>query len=189
MSKKIIYKIKDLKDAKWFKDNNIKFLYYYPINTYFELNSLIELGAEYAIISAPLSLDLKRVKKIAQDKIKLRLVPNVAYDAYIPKENGIIGQWVRPEDVDLYEEYIYIFDFENLNSRKQEQALFDIYKNKKWNGNLKYLITNLNYDIDNKALDILGEKRINCGMRCQIDKKCNLCYNIFNMINNLEKRK
>ena len=54
------------------------------------------------------------------------MTPNIAYYGYIPRENGIIGFWVRPEDVSYYEPYIDVFEFEDCDI-KREQALYRVY--------------------------------------------------------------
>jgi hypothetical protein len=105
------------------KSNNIKFYLNYPITTFYDLQSLYKLGAEYALIDSPLVQDIKEASKIG---IKLRVVPNVAYYAFIPKDNGVCGSWIRPEDLELYESYIDVIEFEDCDIKK-EQALYRIY--------------------------------------------------------------
>ena len=88
--------IYNLKEINWFKERKIKFYYGYPISTYYDMQGLMNIGVEYIKIVAPLTFDMDTLSSL---DIKFRMVPNVAYDAYIPRENGICGQWVRPEDV------------------------------------------------------------------------------------------
>ena len=115
--------IYNLSYSQWFKTKEIKFYYSYPINTYYDMQGLIDLGVEYILITAPLTFKVDILKK---HEVKFRMVPNVAYDAYIPRQNGICGQWVRPEDITHYENGIYVFEFENVNL-EQERTMFDIY--------------------------------------------------------------
>ena len=74
---------------------------------------------------APLTFHMSWLGK--QD-MKFRMVPNVAYDAYIPRYDGICGQWVRPEDVHVYEQYVNTFEF-ITDSLEKERTLLKIYKN------------------------------------------------------------
>ena len=68
---------------------------------------------------------------------------NLAFDAYIPRKNGIYGTWIRPEDVKVYEEWIDVLEFITTDL-KQEATLLNIYKdNGYWPGNLNLLFTNL----------------------------------------------
>ena len=153
--------IYNLKEINWFKIRNIKFYYGYPVSSYYDVRGLVDIGVEYIKIIAPLTFSMKTLKNI---NTKFRMVPNVAYDAYIPRNNGIYGQWVRPEDVQWYEEGIYIFEFEDANLDK-EKTLYHIYaENKEWKGNLNLLLTNLNINADNRAIpEEIGEIRANCG--------------------------
>lgn len=172
----------DISIINWLKTNNIKFYYKYPVNTFFDLNELINLGSEYAVITIPLTFQMNLLENLP---IKLRMVPNVAYSSYIPRKNGIYGQWVRPEDVKYYEN-IYVFDFENVDLI-EEKTLLHIYKdNQNWPGNLNHLFTNFNLDIDNRGvLEDIGKKRSVCGQRCQINHICDYCKTALNFSNTI----
>ena len=96
--------------------------------------------------------------------IPIRLCANLAYDAYIPRENGICGSWIRPEDIEVYSKWVDTIEFITDDLGK-EATLLHVYKeNKFWPGNLNLLITNLNYNIDNRGIpEEFGEIRTNCG--------------------------
>jgi hypothetical protein len=165
----------DLATAQQCKSNGIKFFWGYPINTYYELQSLLKLEPCYLYLGAPLCFDLPRVKEITD--IPIRLIPNVAYDGYIPRDNGVCGQWIRPEDVKHYEPYVNALEFITDNLEK-ERTLLHIYKdNQNWPGNLNLLLTNFGVNIDNRALpDELGPIRIRCGQRCMSNGACHYCH-------------
>ncbi len=170
---KFIVRLKNFEDIEWYKTNHIKFYYKYPVSTFYDVQGLINLGVEYITIMAPLTFQMNKLKKL---NAKFRMVPNVAYDAYILRKNGIFGQWVRPEDVQYYEEGIYVFDFEDADLQK-EKTLLSVYRDKKkWNGNLNLLISNLNHNVDNRSiLPETGRMRSNCGQRCQESGTCHFC--------------
>lgn len=172
-----IYNLNNLDILNWLKFNNIKFYYGYSINSFYDVRGLINLGVEYIKIHAPLTFNMEQLSKM---NCKFRMTPNVAYDAYIPRENGVCGQWVRPEDVQYYEDGIYVFEFENVNL-EQERTLYNVYAEQKvWNGNLYFLITNLNIQADNRGLpDDIGQIRSNCGQRCMQTGTCHLCETAF----------
>lgn len=155
------------------KDFGIKFYYGYPISTFYELRGLQDLGVEYIFIQEPLSFEMEKLSKI---DMKFRMVPNIAYAAYIPRKDGLHGQWVRPEDIKYYEDGIYVFDFEDANLEK-ERTLFHIYaENGCWPGNLNLLLTNFGINIDNRLFPAdFGEHRSNCGQRCQSRGTCHYC--------------
>ena len=106
------------------------------------MNGVIAFDPCYIILAAPLCFDLKKVK--AKTQIPIRLCPNLAFDAYIPRANGICGSWIRPEDVEIYEEWVDTLEF-ITDDLSKESTLFHIYaENKVWPGNLNLLLTNFN---------------------------------------------
>lgn len=178
---KLIVALSTLSKANFCKINNIKFYLNYPITTFYDLQALYNLGAEYALIDSPL---VQNIKKASEIGIKLRVVPNVAYYAIIPRENGVCGSWIRPEDLYLYEDYISAIEFEDCDIKK-EQALYRIYfEQKSWPGDLKTIITNLNYPGVNRMIpNELAEKRMSCGQRCMFDSRCKLCFRYLDLAN------
>lgn len=164
----------------------IKFYWSYPCFTWYELRSLIALEPCYITLNAPLSFELDKIQQATN--IPVRLCPNLAYDAYIPRENGIYGTWVRPEDTEVYGAYVDVFEFE-AEDLNREAALLHIYKdNKEWPGNLNLLITNLNYNIDNRSIDEdLANKRVKCGQRCMRTETCHLCETCFKLGNKIRE--
>ena len=185
LSKNFCCCIYNLHEAHWFKTRQIKFYYGYPINSFYDIKDLMKLGVEYIKITAPLTFENKILQRY---DMKFRMVPNVAYDAYIPRENGIYGQWVRPEDVKYYKG-VYIFEFEDANLDK-ERTLYDIYNRGIWNGNINLLITNLNMHADNRILpDDIGEIRSNCGQRCMRNGTCHYCETAFGFEKAIRKYK
>ena len=172
----LILALADLKLAGECYVNQIKFYWVYPITTWYELRGIVELNPCYLFLGAPLSFSLSKVKECTD--IPIRLCANLAYDAYIPRKEGICGQWIRPEDVDTYGAYVSAIDFVT-NSLDSEKTLLDVYKfDKTWPGNLNLIITNLNYNVDNRLIpEDLGATRMNCGQRCMDRGTCHLCDN------------
>lgn len=167
--------------------NNIKFYYGYSIDSFYDIQGLIDLGVEYIRIHGALTFNIEALSRF---DCKFRMVPNVAYDAYIPRKDGICGQWVRPEDVQFYENGIYVFEFEDADLEK-ERTLYNIYAEQKvWNGNLYFLITNLNVHADNRGLpDDFGQIRSNCGQRCMRSGTCHYCNTCFTFEKTIRKNK
>lgn len=178
--------LNNLSEASWFQQNKVPFYYGYSVNTFYELTALEALGASCVKIAAPLTHCVKSLKNY---KCEIRCVPNVAYDAYIPRHDGTIGGWVRPEDVQYYEEGIDVFEFEGNINLSQERTLWKVYISRKWPGNLNALITNLNKDIENSGLpDDFGQIRANCKQKCAENKNCHFCETAFNLSKMLERK-
>lgn len=167
--------------------HNVKFYWAYPITSYYELRGILNLNPYYIFLGAPLCFDLETVQSITG--VYIRLVANVAYDAYIPREDGICGQWIRPEDVKYYEPYVNALEFNGVDLAA-ERTLLHVYKdNQNWPGNLNLLLKNLNYNIDNRALpDEIGPIRIRCGQRCMRNGACHYCHSAFKFADALRKK-
>ena len=111
----------------------------------------------YILLGPPLSFDLDNVKKKTKE-VPLRMVCNVARPSYLADSSspGICGQYIRPEDMGVYEKYIDIIEFGNVDGdMKKERTLLHIYKdNQSWPGNLNILINGLNRDVDNPIIPV-----------------------------------
>ena len=176
-----VLNVRSVNEALIAKENNIKFMLNYEATSCWDLEGLVNLGAEYAYVGIPLFFDLKSA---ANYNIKLRAVPTIAYNHALPHENGIYGQWIRPEDVELYEEYIDVLEFEHCEI-KREQTLYTVYaEDKKFNTRLDILVQDLGSNAINRLIPPdLAEARISCRQKCKTGSSCKLCYNILSLAN------
>lgn len=173
---KFICACETLTQLLWCGDLGIKKYYDFPITSYYDLNAVKDLGVEYALISIPLCFDLPTVKDF---HIPIRMVPNIAYDRYLLHDTGICGQWIRPEDVPVYEEYVETLEF-RAESVAKEETLYHVYaENGYWPTDLSTLIDDLDFPCENSAIpaDVI-EARIKCKHACQTGR-CHLCENAF----------
>ena len=115
--------------------------------------------------------------KVKSLGIPVRAVANVAYNDGLPREDGVCGVWIRPEDVETYEPYVSVIEFEDADPRK-ERALYRLYAEKKrWPGDLGMIITNFNHlGVNRLILPEVAEKRLNCAQKCQSGSACKICY-------------
>ena len=160
---------------------NLRYFYAIPVSTLHELKALVDYGCCDARIDAPLT---HMLDKASQYKITLRMTPNVAYYKYIPHSDGVIGSWVRPEDVELYEPFVDIFEFEDCDKVK-EQSLYNTYAiHKKWPGSVNNLISNLDYQGTNRLIPRdFTELRLMCGQKCLSGSPCRTCYVFMDLAN------
>lgn len=167
--------------------HNYPWYWAYPVDTWYELNGLLQNGVSQIIVGDNLFFDIERAYLICKASgVTLRIIPNLAFDGYIPRQNGITGAYIRPEDLNLYAPYVEVCEFFATNL-SQEHALFEIYKRGKWNGNLNLIITNLNFNIDNRLItEDFGQNRLNCRHLCA-KNMCSLCPQMFNFIARMEK--
>ena len=165
----------DLSYGKDATKHGIKFYWGYPILSFYELRGLVPFGPCYLLLGAPLYFDLTKVHR-ASGGIPVRLCANAAYDTYIPRENGVCGTWIRPEDVEVYEIWVSALEF-ITETLKQEATLLHVYKdNGNWPGNLNLLLTNFGVNVDNRIIpEEIGSTRANCGQRCMVNGSCHFC--------------
>ena len=109
------------------------------------------------------------------------MIPNLAHLDGYPREDGIVGSWFRPEDVDAYSVYVDTIEF-GLQPERREQVLFRLYsKDKKWPGDLGRIVQDLNSLGNNGMIDSkFSQRRMNCGMTCAYGG-CSLCYDLMKL--------
>lgn len=172
-SHRLVCCLNSLAEVNWFKEHKVPFYYGFPVSSYYDLKALDELGVEYVRIAPPLTHSMQFIGFFG---CEIRAVPNVAFDAYIPRQDGVVGGWIRPEDIQYYEESIDVFEFEGNLNLNQEKTLWDIYKRGRWSDDLNILITNLKVSIPNDGLDKdFGSARAICQQRCMQSGNCHFC--------------
>lgn len=193
----IVIAVEDTRMIETAKDLGYKTFWSYPAATFWELRSLIALGVNEILLDAPIFFDLPKVKNICGPGIELRVVVNKCYNGYMPRENGICGTYIRPEDIETYSAYIDHFEFDSKDSIKKEYALYRIYvEDKNWPGNLNTLLINFGVDVDNRGFEVIpyenddkkffAHRRMTCGQKCQGISNCNFCNSTINFINQLQ---
>ena len=172
-------KMEDLQNA-----DQAGYRYYYgiPLHSAYELNIVASKKVEYVCIDAPLFFKMDYVK--SQGK-PVRIVANIAYKDALPRENGVAGVWVRPEDLnDTYAEYIAAIEFEEVEIEKEE-LLFRVFaEDHEWRQDLKLIINGLRVDGSNRLISKrVAENRLNCGQRCEEGGSCRICYRELELAN------
>lgn len=173
---RLIVALSDMEDVSLCNQFGIKFFYGFPSSTFEELQALKDLGVCYFKLAAPLFFQLPDVKNLG---VPIRTTANKSRwnDLVL---TGIFGTWIRPEDVEYYEEYIDIIDF-FYSTSEQESVLYEVYKSGLWNGRLNEIVFDLNYPkVSNGLLHSdFTKQRISCGQSCQKNGKCNICLKSF----------
>lgn len=158
---------------------NIKWFLLNGCYTWDMLNECIKFGVSDVYITNELGFDIKNVKSFCdRNNVKVRVYPNIAQTSAILLTLGTYESfYIRPEDVDLYENYVDIFEF-FLNEEK-ERVLYEIYEDRGWRGDIDQLILNLvhvNGARNNYIPTIFGYSRLDCRKRC-IYGDCQICMN------------
>lgn len=193
----IIIAVEDTSLIQEVKDLGYKVFWSYPAATYWELQGLLDLGVDQVLLDAPLYFDLPNVKRICGNT-EIRLVVNKCMNGYMRRKDGVCGTYVRPEDVEVYEPFVAHMEFDVDDSLQKEYTLYNIYaKNKNWPGDLNILLTYLNKSVDNRGFETIpndendeksfAHRRLTCKQKCQSASACNFCYEMFNLINAIDK--
>ena len=176
---------------KYLIDKNIAFYLEIFVSSWDGLVALIELGVSEVFISNQLAFDLERVSLYCRDKnIKVRVIPNIAQAEGMAsvQRDTFKSFFIRPEDLDYYENLIDTLEICALNTAR-ESVVYDVYKNREWLGDLKDLIEGLDVSVYSKNIPpMFGEKRVFCQKRCY-QSRCNLCDNILTLAEELKSNK
>ena len=154
----------------------------YPVESFSEAKALINNGSEAIRIGSPLFF---KIAEVAALQTQVRLVPNEPWLSVVPRDNGICGQWIRPEDLHYYDELLEnaVVEFDNCRIA-EEEALYRIYAEEhSFSGSIDYIIHNIGSEALNRLMpENLGPTRLHCGHRCQNSTPtCRVCPNAFKL--------
>lgn len=164
------------------KELGFKAYFLMPISTFHELKYLVNnIGVNAVILNEPLFFDMDAV---AEFGVPVRAIANCANPVGLPYPDGVIGTWIRPEDVEAYEPYIDTIKFKS-DTLDEERALYRIYaQQKKWPGDLGFIVKDLNYPGVNRMFPPdIAKARLNCRQNCTRNGACRLCYRSLELAN------
>jgi len=161
---------------------NIPYYEEAPCLNWERFNYLIKEGVSDINISGPLGFEMSRVKRVLDyldRKVQIRVTPN-KIENLDKNTDSLIGFFIRPEDVEVYEDFVDVLEFEGL---EHQDTFFSIYaKEKCFIGKLNQCIYNFLQPIDNKGLiSLFGKRRRDCGRQCLSGGRCHRCYDLANL--------
>ena len=175
-------------------DNYRKNKYYFnmPVKNIGDIYNAIDLEVDEVYISGDLAFVLPQAKELLDFRnIKIRAFPNICQKEWNGKTpSAFKGFFIRPENVDLYANYIDTLEFYGLDNEQKQNVLYETYAiEKRWYGPIKEIIIGLDdCDIDNRfIIPRFAQKRINCGRSCLYNNKCQLCDIIVALSNTLKQ--
>ena len=174
-----------LHNMKWFLINGCY--------TWDMLKECIDFGVTDVYITNELGFDIKNVKSFCdKNNIKVRAYPNIAQtSAQLLTLGNYKSFYIRPEDVELYEKYINIFEF--FPNEEKERVLYEIYENREWRGDIHQLILNLPFSRNlgarnNYIPTIFGYSRLDCKKKC-VYGNCQICDNCITAAQSIKERR
>ena len=156
-----------------FKEKEIPVFFSTMVHSWDVLTGLVNMGVSDIYIVEELGFELVSVAAVLHERgIQIRCYPNVAQSAH-PDVPDIKKFFIRPEDVELYEQYVDVFEFYGDNNN----LYYKIYaKDKKWFGDLSEIIFNFNKNLDSRCVvPQFAEVRSRCGKKCMKGSSCRIC--------------
>lgn len=168
---------------------NIKFYEAKPCLDWERMDYLLKEGVSDLNLSGPLAFELGNVKRVLNmmgRKVQIRVTPNKVQNIH-SETDSLVGFFIRPEDVELYEGYVDVLDFEGL---EHQDTFYSIYAEQKmFIGQLNQCIYDFKGQVDNKGLiTLFGERRRNCCRECLKGGRCRRCYSLADLAKPMGER-
>ena len=165
----------------------LKVPYYtgYLVTNFEQLNHLCECGVSDVYIGEEICFDLARVSRVCMRyKVETRTFPNVG-QASIKSTPALKKFFIRPEDVEVYEDYIDILEFWGPEDR--QETLRGIYEKREWFGDLRDLILDFNLSFDSRCImPGFAIARKNCERKCMKGGACTICDRVLSISEKLK---
>lgn len=184
--KNIIVSFKEIEDLSAYAKTNGagRRMYKHPVSSWNLINLLHALGCESILITEPLIFKKDQlVKHIIEERgMKIRINPTFVRPGIMTEDKDdleICHSWILPQFINLYEDFIDVFDLSDCGGEMRENTLFEIYANVgEYQQSMRHLFMNFNENIPAAFADESWvKKRLNCGQVCQISKsRCHYCY-------------
>ena len=156
-----------------FKEKGVPVFFSTMVHSWDELIGLANMGVSDIYIVEELGFELASAAAVLHERgIQIRCYPNVAQSAH-PDVPDIKKFFIRPEDVELYEQYVDVFEFYGDNNN----LYYKIYaKDKKWFGDLSEIIFHFDKSLDSRCVvPQFAEVRSRCGKKCMKGSPCRIC--------------
>lgn len=148
------------------------------------LQFILSLNPSEVYITNILGFDLPNVKKACAG-VKIRVYANVAQAAW----NGLPAIkkfFIRPEDVQIYEQYVDSIEF--IGDAPIQEVCYKAYSRGSWHGDLSEIIIGLGDSLDSRRLpQYFGILRADCKKRCLMGGRCSSCRSMVNFAQRMEK--
>lgn len=185
----IAAKIKDDENViNLFKDNNIPFFFDKFASNFEMAYGMAKSGVSDIYVVEELGFRMESLAYLKEKfGVKIRVFPNMAQSARKSAIPSIQRFWIRPEDTELYEKYVDVFEFISEDTTRLS-VVYEIYKQRQWLGNLNDLILDFQEPIvPNTGIDPeFGLARLNCGKKCLVER-CFVCPRVVSLAEAFDK--
>lgn len=158
------------------REANIPYMFYKYAGSLDRAYTQAMMGVSDIYVTEDLGFRIKDLQYIREQfGVKFRIIPNIAQIGGFTKEiDPMLKFWVRPEDTEIYEPYVDVFELWGTSDRLS--VVYEIYKDRRWFGDLNDIILDFDCDtVPNGSMPPhIGPQRLNCKHYCLLGK-CNLC--------------
>ncbi len=167
------------KNTAPFEDQWRRIMYHYPATTWAMIKICQYYRTTDLIVGEPLVFQCDQLKKLRSQGFTIRTNPHIGMNAALAEtgEDGLNHFWVLPQHLNLYADYIDVFELDAAATVK-EKSLIDLYT-KDYKYDLSLLIPNYNCSETIYGSNITEEyvkHRMNCGQRCMSPiSSCHYC--------------
>lgn len=157
------------------KTYEIPFFFSNPVTTIDQLHGFMTYKPTDIYVCEELCFSLDKISKLLhKNNIKVRVYPNICQSSF-PETPSLKTFFILPEDIDVYSQYVDIFEL--ITDNKREEVIFKIYNQREWIGYIHELIPTFKAIVDTKfLLPHFGGIRSKCRKRCMYDPdSCTIC--------------
>lgn len=168
-----------------FKNANIPFFFMKGTSNLETAVIQCEMGVSDIYVVEELGFRMKDLQYLREHyRVQIRVFPNIAQSAKNLYINGLQRFWIRPEDTEIYEPYVDVFEIMTGEDTSRLSVIYEIYRDRQWLGNLNDIILDFKAPIvNNRGMNPhFAEMRLNCSKKCLLGK-CDLCTQIGNISN------
>lgn len=172
---------------------NIPHYYNEFIKDWDRFHGFLSLNVTDIFIAEELCFNLRNCSIQAKKKgKKLRSYCNVCESSW-EEGRSLKSFFIRPEDIEIYSQYIDTFEFFPFNRKLDATRLNTLYKvyaiDKKWFGQLNEIIDGYEGDEDSRfIIPRFGEVRPNCKKKCLESGTCYICDRIIDLSKTLKDK-
>lgn len=175
-SETVPLRFKNPREAEIFFKNNKnipnKFYCAAPAMSIEDIERYIQIGVSSVSILGSLILSYNTLLPFA-DKVELRVCP------ILGAADKINSCFIRPEDIDLYENVFKTIDFSYVNDSIKEKTLTKIYFNGEWFFDLEMLGEHMPRINNCLIYNEFGRRRMNCKLACITkNESCDFCSSV-----------
>lgn len=156
----------------------IKFFYMNKVTSWHQLEEYKNDGVCDMYLVAEMGFGLEKASNVLHEAgIRIRVVPNVCQRQGLV--NPLIGFYILPEHVKLYEWYVDIMEIVE-DPDKNVSVVYDVYAHQhRWFGKYEELITDFRGNLNGQNLpDMFAERRIGCELKCLKGVNCHTCFTL-----------